>query len=103
MKQTQENSRDSNSGDRRGNRSVLRRIRGRRIRLGTNGQRGGSIGDYLRKLKQMVPTIHTDEKLNEFEILQRVIEYIQMLEEALGIIVNTERAVVPSGKESLQK
>ena len=43
------------------------------------------------------------QRLNEFEILQRVIEYIQMLEEALGIIVNTERAVDPGGKESLLK
>ena len=43
------------------------------------------------------------QELNEFEILQRVIEYIQMLEEALGIIVNTERAVDPGGKESLLK
>jgi hypothetical protein len=35
----------------------------------------------------MVPNIRTDEKLDEFEILQRVIEYIQLLEEALGISV----------------
>jgi hypothetical protein len=51
------------------------------------GSRHPSIEDYIQRLKLMVPNIRTDEKLNEFEILQRVIEYIQLLEDALGISV----------------
>ena len=48
-----------------------------------HGSRHGSIEEYIQRLKLMVPNIRTDEKLDELEILQRVIEYIQLLENAL--------------------
>lgn len=49
----------------------------------THGSRHQSIEDYIQRLKLMVPNIRRDEKLDELEILQRVIEYIQLLENAL--------------------
>ena len=51
------------------------------------GSHQRSIQEYIQKLKLMVPNIRTDEKLDEFEILRRVIEYIQLLEDELGISV----------------
>lgn len=74
----------------------MRRAHGRTIReaIAPASNRGSSISDYIQKLKQMVPTIRTDEKLDQFEVLQRVIEYIQILEEALGITVNPECSTV---------
>ena len=51
------------------------------------GSHQPSIQDYIQRLKLMVPNIRTDEKLDEFEILRRVIEYIQLLQDALGISV----------------
>lgn len=56
-------------------------------RTHAHGSGQHSVEDYIQRLKLMVPNIRTDEKLDEFEILQRVIEYIQLLEDALGISV----------------
>lgn len=59
----------------------------RRTAHQANGHQRRSIEEYIQRLKLMVPNIRRDEKLDEFEILQRVIEYIQLLEAALGISV----------------
>ena len=58
----------------------------------TRSSRQQTIGDYIQRLKLMVPNIRTDEKLDEFEILQRVIEYIQLLENALKITRMPQRS-----------
>ncbi|CAB3997628.1 DNA-binding inhibitor ID-4-like [Paramuricea clavata] len=71
----------------------ITRTRARVAQRVAHGPRQRSIEDCIQRLKLMVPNIRTDEKLDEFEILQRVIEYIQLLEEALGISVTP---LVPS-------
>ena len=75
---------------------ILHRTRTQFLGQTRNGLRGRSISQYIQKLKAMVPTIERDEKLDEFEILQRVIEYIQLLEEALGLsdVVNSEHGPI---------
>lgn len=111
MKQTRGSSpRDKKPSDRRRNpRSPIRRqtrgqTRGQtRPILQSTGLRGvgcdGSIDDCLRQLEHMVPTIRTGERLNGFEILQRVIEYILILEEALGIIPVPESDTAPCSEQ----
>ena len=60
------------------------------VRVGS-GQH--SIQNYIERLKGMVPNIRMGEKLDVLEILQRVIEYIQYLEDALEIRVTPAHVV----------
>lgn len=87
---------------------ICRQTRGEPTRsifqFAANGERdassaGASINDYLRQLEYMVPTIRTGERLDGLEILQRVIDYILILEEALGIITVPECSLAPCSEQ----
>jgi hypothetical protein len=70
-------------------------------RTTARASRQPNVQDYIQRLKLMVPNIRTDEKLDEFEILRRVIEYIQLLEDALGISVSPLTRSVHGSKNYL--